>query len=59
MLLDNHEERALLERHYLLGQTWETVAEECYVSLRTVHYLHNKALRKLEPYYSENLKEAI
>ncbi|MDR2532757.1 MAG: hypothetical protein LBC82_07955 [Oscillospiraceae bacterium] len=51
--LDNLEERALLERHYLLGQTWEKVAEECFVSLRTVHYIHNKALEKLEPYYAK------
>ncbi|MDR2558415.1 MAG: DUF1492 domain-containing protein [Oscillospiraceae bacterium] len=51
--LENHEERALLERHYLLGQTWDKVAEECFVSLRTVHYIHNRALKKLEPYYIE------
>jgi DNA-directed RNA polymerase specialized sigma subunit len=51
MILDNYEERAILERHYLLGQTWDKVAEECFVSLRTVHYLHSKALKKLEPYY--------
>ncbi|MCL2694301.1 MAG: DUF1492 domain-containing protein [Oscillospiraceae bacterium] len=56
--LDNHEQRVILERHYLLGQTWEKVAEECFVSLRTVHYLHNKALRKLEPYYLDCIKEA-
>jgi len=58
LALDNYEERALLERHYLLGQTWEKVAEECFVSLRTVHYLHNNALKKLEPYY-EKLKEGL
>ena len=58
MLLENPEERAVLERHYLLGQTWEKVAEECYVSLRTVHYQHNKALRKLEPYYLKEYKES-
>jgi DNA-directed RNA polymerase specialized sigma subunit len=52
-VLDNYEERALLERHYLLGQTWEKVAEDCFVSLRTVHYIHNKALKKLEPYYAK------
>ncbi|MCL2697658.1 MAG: DUF1492 domain-containing protein [Oscillospiraceae bacterium] len=54
--LENHEERALLERHYLLGQTWDKVAEECFVSLRTVHYIHNKALKKLEPYF-QKIKE--
>jgi DNA-directed RNA polymerase sigma subunit (sigma70/sigma32) len=56
--LENHEERALLERHYLLGQTWDKVAEECFVSLRTVHYIHNKAMKKLEPYYHK-IKERM
>jgi DNA-directed RNA polymerase specialized sigma subunit len=55
-LLDNYEERALLERHYILGQTWEKIAEECFLSLRTVYYMHNKALKGLEPFY-ENSKE--
>jgi DNA-directed RNA polymerase specialized sigma subunit len=58
LTLENHEERALLERHYLLGQTWDKVAEECFVSLRTAHYLHNKALKKLEPYYYK-IKERL
>jgi DNA-directed RNA polymerase specialized sigma24 family protein len=57
-MLDNLEERALIERHYILGQTWEKVAEECFVSLRTVHYLHKKALKRLEPYY-EKIKERM
>jgi DNA-directed RNA polymerase specialized sigma subunit len=52
MNLENHEERAVLERHYLSGQPWSKVAEESFVSLRTVHYLHNKALKKLEPYFN-------
>jgi len=51
MILDNPEERALLERHYLLGQTWDKVSQECFICIRTVHYLHNKALKRLEPYY--------
>ncbi|MCL2638203.1 MAG: DUF1492 domain-containing protein [Oscillospiraceae bacterium] len=58
LTLENHEERALLERHYLLGQTWDKVAEECFISLRTVHYIHNKALKRLEPYYHK-IKERI
>jgi DNA-directed RNA polymerase sigma subunit (sigma70/sigma32) len=57
--LENHEERALLERHYLLGQTWDKVAEECYVSLRTVHYIRNRALKKLEPYYYKTKERMI
>jgi DNA-directed RNA polymerase specialized sigma subunit len=58
LTLENHEERALLERHYLLGQTWDKVAEECFVSLRTVHYIHNRALKKLAPYYHK-IKERM
>ncbi|MCL2697571.1 MAG: hypothetical protein FWE74_05770 [Oscillospiraceae bacterium] len=51
--LEDLEERALLERRYLLGQTWDKVAEECFMSLRSVHYIHNKALKKLEPFYNK------
>ena len=34
--------------HYLSGIKWEEVAERCYLSLRTVHNIHKKALALLE-----------
>ncbi|MCL2108725.1 MAG: sigma-70 region 4 domain-containing protein [Oscillospiraceae bacterium] len=58
MTLKNPDQRAVLERHYLLGQTWEKVAEDCFVSLRTVHYQHTKALRIMEPYYLEKIRNS-
>jgi predicted transcriptional regulator len=43
--------RTLMERHYLLGETWEKVAEEMDISLRSVHSLHKQTLITLEPLY--------
>lgn len=41
-------ERSVMEMHYLSGVKWEEVAERCYLSLRTVHNMHRRALEKLE-----------
>lgn len=56
-LLSDPEERAVLERHYLLGQTWDVVATESFVCLRTIHSLHSRALKKLEPIYYRRVNE--
>ena len=45
--LPSMEQRTLLKYHYILGHTWEQVAEECYISIRNVHYIHGKALGAL------------
>jgi hypothetical protein len=45
--------RTLMERHYLLGETWEKVAEEMYLSIRTVHNLNKQSLKSLEPIYKK------
>ncbi|MGN0596086.1 MAG: DUF1492 domain-containing protein [Ruminiclostridium sp.] len=42
--LPSMEQRTLLKYHYILGHTWEQVSEECYISIRNVHYIHGKAL---------------
>lgn len=52
--LPDLEMRTILSNHYLLGHTWEKVAEECYVSIRTVHNIHNTALAILAPLYYKN-----
>jgi len=51
--LENPEHRAIMERYYIIGQTWEKIADECFVSLRTAHYIHKKALAELEPVFAE------
>ena len=40
--------RSVMELHYLSGIKWVEVAERCYLSLRTVHNMHKRALALLE-----------
>lgn len=35
-------------KRYILRMWWDDIAEEMGVSLRTVHYIHGKALRRIE-----------
>ena len=46
--LEDNTVKSVMELHYLSGIKWEEVAERCYLSLRTVHNLHKKALALLE-----------
>ena len=45
--------RTLLEKRYILGETWEDAAEECFISLRAAHYLHKKAIATMKPLYRQ------
>lgn len=40
--------RLLLEMRYLRLMTWEDIAADMNCSLRSIHYLHNRALKKVE-----------
>ena len=51
--LADMDQRTLLKYHYILGHTWEKIAEECYISLRNVHYIHGKALGVLQGLFEE------
>ena len=42
------QQRLVLEQHYLQYLTFEQIAENCYMSLRNVQYIHRKALTWLE-----------
>ena len=42
--MENEEEKEILERKYLMRQTWEEVAEELRLSRRSVIYKHGEAL---------------
>lgn len=44
--------KTLMEKHYLCGKKWELIAEEMFISLRNVMYLHKKAMATLEEKYS-------
>lgn len=42
--IQNDQLQMLLEQHYLCCKTWEQIADEQFISIRNVHYLHKKAL---------------
>ena len=46
--LDNETERTVTERHYILHETWETIAEKLCYTPRHVIRIHNKAVARLE-----------
>ena len=46
--LDNHDYQDLLVMRYVLGKTWEKIAEDMNYELRYIHKLHGKALRELK-----------
>lgn len=46
-------QRTILERHYLLGESWEKIGEKVGYSTRHVTRLHNQAIERLEAVYGE------
>lgn len=46
--LDNYDYQDLLVMRYVLGKTWEKIAEDMNYELRYIHKLHGKALRELK-----------
>ncbi len=46
-------QRTILERHYLLGESWERIGEKVGYSTRHVTRLHNQAIETLEAIYGE------
>lgn len=51
--IENIQIRTITEAHYLCGKTWEDVAEENYISIRTAHNMHKAALDVLSEFYTE------
>lgn len=45
LLVKEDDEQEVLERHYLLGQSWETIAEKMNYTTRNIHYIHGRALK--------------
>lgn len=46
--VENSEYRNVLEKRYLCFKRWEAIAVEMGYSVRSIHYLHNRALKKIE-----------
>lgn len=46
-------QRTILERHYILGESWEVIAEKVGYSTRHITRLHNQAIEVLENIYGE------
>ena len=45
--VDNEDARDLLTKRYLEFKPWKTIADEMYVSVRTIYNLRNKAVAEL------------
>ena len=46
--VNNDEERLVLKYRYISFYTWESIADELNLSLRTVHRIHSDALRSVK-----------
>lgn len=46
-------QRTVLERHYILGESWEKIAEKVGYSSRHVNRIHNQAIACLEKLFGE------
>ena len=46
--LDNYDYQDLLVMRYVLGKTWEKIAEDMNYGIRNVHRLHGEALREIK-----------
>ncbi len=46
------QEASVIRRFYFEGQTWESIAQEIFVALRTVYKIKNRALDRLAKMYA-------
>lgn len=51
--LSDSTQRTILERHYILHESWEVIAEKVGYSPRHITRLHNQAIAALEEAYGE------
>lgn len=52
------EERGVIEGYFLLGKTWEQIADSMYMSDRRVFLIRKKALDRLEKHFSASKSRA-
>lgn len=53
-LLHDGIQRTIIERHYILNESWEKISEKIGYSRRHVTRLHDKAIENLEMLYGED-----
>lgn len=46
--VDDDRMRILMRSRYIQGKTWEQICVQLNYSWRQIHYLHSKALKKIE-----------
>ena len=46
--IENYDYQDLLVKRYVLGQSWEKIAEDMNYGIRNVHRLHGEALREIK-----------
>jgi len=46
--IENYDYQDLLVKRYVLGQSWEKIADDMNYGIRNVHRLHGEALRELK-----------
>lgn len=45
--LENFDQRTVIKLHYIDGLSWAKVAQEMYISERTLYYIHGRALAEM------------
>ena len=46
--LEDYDQKQVLRDRWISGMSWQDIAEDCYLSERSVYYIHQKALAELE-----------
>lgn len=54
--LDNELHRTIIERHYILNESWEKISEKIGYSRRHITRLHDKAIESLERIHGESIE---
>ncbi|MBR4112509.1 MAG: hypothetical protein IKK53_05710 [Ruminiclostridium sp.] len=54
--LDDEIQRIIIERHYILNESWEKISEKVGYSRRHITRLHDKAIESLERIHGENIE---
>lgn len=53
--LNNNTWRTVLERHYILNESWEKISEKVGYSARHINRIHNQAIEYLERLFGESI----
>lgn len=53
--VENSTWRTILERHYILNESWDRISEKVGYSSRHINRIHNQAIEYLERLFGENI----